>query len=67
MYKNWSEALNIYTAEDCLVWPQWEMCLALERLEAPGSREAWEGEMGGHPGGGGMRGRTAGGWTAGSG
>ena len=28
-----------YTAEDCLVWPQWEMmCLILERLA--GAREA---------------------------
>ena len=33
---------NACTAEDLLVWPQWEKtCLTLERLEAPGSGEAW--------------------------
>jgi hypothetical protein len=31
------------TAEDCLVWPQWEKThLALKRLEAPGIREAYQ-------------------------
>jgi hypothetical protein len=29
-----------YTAEDCLIWPQWEkMDLTLERLEAGGNGE----------------------------
>lgn len=26
-----------------MIWPQWEkMCLTLERLKAPGGREAWQ-------------------------
>ena len=34
----------MYTAEDCLVWPQWEkMCLTLERLEASWYGNAWQG------------------------
>ena len=38
-----SKAPDTYTAEDCLVWPQWEktLHLTLERLEVPGSGEAW--------------------------
>jgi hypothetical protein len=32
----------MYTAEDCLVWPQWEkMHLTLEILEALGVRALW--------------------------
>jgi hypothetical protein len=48
----WSEVPDgTYTAEDCLVWPQWEkMCLILERLEAPRKGGDWEG--GEHPPGG---------------
>ena len=39
---SWSEAPSTYIAEDCLVWPQWEkMHLTLERLEVPGTEEAW--------------------------
>lgn len=38
---------DIYTAEDCLVWPQREMCLTFQKLEAPGSGEAWQGWDGG--------------------
>ena len=35
---------NTYTAEDCLVWPQWEkMHLTLERLGASGNGEVWQG------------------------
>jgi hypothetical protein len=31
---NWSEVPDTYTAEDCLIWPQWEKrCLTLKRLE----------------------------------
>ena len=61
-YTSWSEAPDTYTAEDCLVWPQWEkMHLTLERLESPGSGEAcqvvgwwwWGCSLG--DGGGGMR------------
>jgi hypothetical protein len=35
----------MYTAEDCLVWPQWEkmMCLTLKRLEAQGVRRPGRG------------------------
>jgi hypothetical protein len=41
-------ALGTYTAEDCLVWPQWErMCLILWRFDTPGKRDAWE--VGEHP------------------
>jgi hypothetical protein len=37
---SWSEAADTYTAEDCLVWPQWEkMGLTLEILEALRSGE----------------------------
>jgi hypothetical protein len=41
------QRLPTYTAENCPVWPQWEMIhLTLERLEAPGSGEAWRGRGG---------------------
>jgi hypothetical protein len=34
---SWSKAPDTYTAEDCLVWPQWEkMHLNLQRLETQG-------------------------------
>jgi hypothetical protein len=36
----WSEAPSTYIVEDCLVWPQWEMCLLLERLVTPGKVDA---------------------------
>jgi hypothetical protein len=33
-----------HAPEDCLVWPQWKkMFLTLERLEAPGSGDGWQG------------------------
>jgi hypothetical protein len=36
---------DTYTAEDCLVWPQWEKShITHERLEAPGSEKAWTGQ-----------------------
>lgn len=36
----WSENPNIYIAEACLDWPQWEkIYLILRRLKAPGK---WE-------------------------
>jgi hypothetical protein len=45
---SWSEAPDIYTAEDCLVWSHWEkMHLTLQRLEGPGSCEALQ-ETGGN-------------------
>ena len=44
-YTSWSEAPDTYTAEDCLVWTQWERNhLTLERFEALGSGEAWQGQ-----------------------
>jgi hypothetical protein len=33
-YTHWSKVPNTYTTEDYLLWPQWKMCLFLERLEA---------------------------------
>jgi hypothetical protein len=43
-YTSWYKAPNTYTAKDCLVWLQWEKThLTLERLEAPGSVDAWQG------------------------
>jgi hypothetical protein len=43
---------HTYTAENCLIWPQWaKMHLTLQGLEAPGSGEVWWGGVGGwrHP------------------
>ena len=38
----WSEAPDTYTAEVCLVRPQWEkICLILKFFEAPGKVEVW--------------------------
>jgi hypothetical protein len=42
-----SETLDLYTAEDCLVWSQWEKrSLTLERLEAPWCLKALQKVMG---------------------
>jgi hypothetical protein len=42
------KAPKTYTAEDFLVWPQWKkMHLALEKLEAPWTGEAWQDDR--HP------------------
>jgi hypothetical protein len=38
----WSDVLNTYITEDCLVLSQWEkICLILEKLEVPGKGDAW--------------------------
>jgi hypothetical protein len=37
-----SEDSYTYRAEDWLVWPQWEMCLILDRLDTGGSGDAWQ-------------------------
>ena len=38
----YNEVPGRYVAEGCLVWLQKKkVCLILERLEAPGKREAW--------------------------
>lgn len=35
IYRNWSEALDTFIAEDCLVWTQWE------KREATGRGKTW--------------------------
>jgi hypothetical protein len=44
-YTGWSEAPDTHIAEQRLVSPQWEeICLILQRLEAPGKEDAGVGE-----------------------
>jgi hypothetical protein len=40
---SWFKTPDTYTAENCLVWPQSEKYLTLERLETAGNGEAWQG------------------------
>lgn len=66
-YTGWSEAPDTHIAEQRLVLPQWEeICLILQRFEAPGKEDAGVGEgevegEGEHP----LRGKVEEGWDEG--
>jgi hypothetical protein len=45
-YTSWYEAPDTYTAEDCLVWSQWEKThLSPKKLEDPGIGKIWGGGL----------------------